>query len=415
MVTKKGYGRVLVGSILLSFLVAFSTSDSWIHLNYDTAEVEMNERIVDQFEVVALSDEWQPIMYESHYFQGESLLFQVPEVVTSYEIVHAKTHEVVQSGEYDTRANGGIDFSTLQSGSYYVTLNDKLLSATMVQDESVFYSVMRHRHAKEVELLVKDGHVILTIKEISQLPENVYDILIDAGHGGRDCGASGFGIAEREETLKVSKYLAKRFEEHGLKVKLTRTTNEDPAVGEFVYKESPYRQNGRVEQVYQHKANYLISNHLNAFDTTQAGYQLFSSIQTSNEWAQYVSESFQNVNHEAFDVLVSPHRQSYGTFKYSALCPDEYLYTACELFEQIDYYYILRETGGIANHSYSLLKNNDAYKTVPNYGAESLLVEYAYIDNQSDNARWLENWELWAEAVVKGTVEYLRIEYNAPK
>ena len=51
-------------------------------------------------------------------------------------------------------------------------------------------------------------------------------VVIDAGHGGNDPGASGNGIIEKEYTLKISQYIYDRLRQLGLDVKMTRTTDE---------------------------------------------------------------------------------------------------------------------------------------------------------------------------------------------
>ena len=47
-------------------------------------------------------------------------------------------------------------------------------------------------------------------------------VVIDAGHGGRDNGASLFGVYEKELTLKISYKVKKRLEKMGYKVYMTR-------------------------------------------------------------------------------------------------------------------------------------------------------------------------------------------------
>ena len=49
-------------------------------------------------------------------------------------------------------------------------------------------------------------------------------IVVDAGHGGNDPGASGNGIIEKEYTLKISQYIYDRLKSLGLDVKMTRET-----------------------------------------------------------------------------------------------------------------------------------------------------------------------------------------------
>ncbi len=50
-------------------------------------------------------------------------------------------------------------------------------------------------------------------------------IVVDAGHGGEDQGASGNGIIEKDLTLKISKYMKKRFDELGIPSSLTRDSD----------------------------------------------------------------------------------------------------------------------------------------------------------------------------------------------
>ena len=81
-------------------------------------------------------------------------------------------------------------------------------------------------------------------------------IVIDAGHGGEDPGASGNGIVEKELTLKIAKYLKKRFDELGIQSSLTRDSDItlDPT--------------DRVEKVLSFYGNgddvIVLSNHINA-------------------------------------------------------------------------------------------------------------------------------------------------------
>ena len=65
------------------------------------------------------------------------------------------------------------------------------------------------------------GEVTINIENHSY----VYDILINPGHGADDSGAVNAYITEKEMNLTVSLYEKCRYEAHGLKVYLTRTSN----------------------------------------------------------------------------------------------------------------------------------------------------------------------------------------------
>ena len=81
-------------------------------------------------------------------------------------------------------------------------------------------------------------------------------IVIDAGHGGNDPGASSNGIIEKEYALKISEYIYNRLKELGLDVKLTRTTDETL---------SPTERVNRVLNAFGNTSDVIvISNHINA-------------------------------------------------------------------------------------------------------------------------------------------------------
>lgn len=81
-------------------------------------------------------------------------------------------------------------------------------------------------------------------------------IVIDAGHGGDDPGASSNGIIEKDLTLKISQYMYDRFRDLGIPVKMTRTTDETI---------SPTERVKRVLDAYGNSNDVIvISNHINA-------------------------------------------------------------------------------------------------------------------------------------------------------
>lgn len=81
-------------------------------------------------------------------------------------------------------------------------------------------------------------------------------VVIDAGHGGSDPGASGNGIIEKDLTLLISKYMYDRLRELGIPVTMTRTIDETL--------DSKTRTN-RIKDAYgTDKDVIVISNHINA-------------------------------------------------------------------------------------------------------------------------------------------------------
>src|SRR5574344_2728453 len=90
-------------------------------------------------------------------------------------------------------------------------------------------------------------------------------IVIDAGHGGDDPGASANDIIEKDLTLSIAKYLKKRFDELGVSSELTRIDDTTLDPSDRVKKALSFYGNGNDV--------ILLSNHINAgggeYPTTQ--------------------------------------------------------------------------------------------------------------------------------------------------
>ena len=350
-----------------------------------------------------LSSQTGSVSIQDYQFFGESLL------VTASNLSKDSTYELIDNGEvkatgtYGDKANQGIRLDQLEPGNYVVRVNDSLLKAP-ASITGTWYTVKRNGVRNEIILSQKSGFLVITVNQVVEVPEDVYDLIIDPGHGGIDGGAVGNDKVEAEEVLKVSEYLAKRFKDHGLKVKLTREDMNDPSQSDtHNYDSMPYLENGRVDQVYRYQGKYVISNHLNAFDGSLSGYELYSSVRTTDQWTAKISSALKAINRESRDSVRSEFRQSEGSYKKTYKCDEP---------EGCDLIYIIRETGGDTTHPVDLPRFSQTYGRIPSYGAESILIEHAYIDSAQDMALWEEQSEQWAEAIVKGTVEYLGIPYQ---
>lgn len=185
-------------------------------------------------------------------------------------------------------------------------------------------------------------------------------IVIDAGHGGTDGGASGNGIIEKDLTLDISKYMYNRFRELGIPVTMTRTTDETL---------SPTQRVDRIMDAYgDEKGVIIISNHINAGggDGAEVIYALRNNATLANDILAELEKSGQNVR-EAFQ-----RRLPSNTTK--------------------DYYFIHRDTG-----------NN----------TEPVIVEYGFLDSTGDDPQQLkEDYDILAEAVVRGVMKYIGKPYS---
>lgn len=96
--------------------------------------------------------------------------------------------------------------------------------------------------------------------------------MIDPGHGGKDRGFIGKDISEKDLTLSISKEIATKLAQRGIKTALTRAFDEDLSLKRRVKISS--------------KASYLLSIHLSKNDVFRIYYRKDKSSAQAKESAQ---------------------------------------------------------------------------------------------------------------------------------
>ena len=185
-----------------------------------------------------------------------------------------------------------------------------------------------------------------------------YKIVVDAGHGGSDPGASGNGIVEKDYTLKISQYIHDRLDDLGIENTLVR--NSDATL----------EPSARVDKILDAYGNgndvIVVSNHINAGggDGAEVIYALRNNDSLSKKIANELETEGQNV-------------RKY----YQRRLPSD---------PSKDYYFIMRDT--------------------PN--TQAIIVEYGFLDSTGDDVNQLKNnWEKYAEAVVRALASYVGAKY----
>ena len=121
-------------------------------------------------------------------------------------------------------------------------------------------------------------------------------LIIDAGHGGNDPGATYNGNIEKEYTLEATLYIQKRFKELGLTVDVTRDKDITLSVNERVNKIKEYQ--------------YCISNHFNAGGGS--GVECIHSIYSDGEFEQTIIEEFEKAGYPVRPNPVYSKKNSQG-------------------------------------------------------------------------------------------------------
>lgn len=183
-------------------------------------------------------------------------------------------------------------------------------------------------------------------------------VVIDAGHGGTDGGATGNDIIEKEYNLLISEYIHERLNDLGIENKMVRTTDETVEPTERVE---------RILDAFGNSSNVLvISNHINAGGGE--GSEIIYALRNSDTFSKKIATELENNGR----VVRKYYQRRY---------PSD---------SSKDYYFIHRNTGN----------------------TEAVIVEYGFLDNTTDAELLKKYWKDYAEAVVKAIAEYIGVPYT---
>lgn len=291
--------------------------------------------------------------------------------------------------------NRGLYLPKLESGRYRIFAADLRLLAPSGFELSG-YTITRGGQNLHYRFYSEKGQLVLDVTAETVLPEEVFDVIIDPGHGGEDNGAAHRDRLEKMENLQSSLYMAELFNAAGLKAALARDGDYSPGLPGATEEDiNPYVTDGRIYQSYNKQAKYYISNHLNG--GARRGWQLYRSVQADDGWQQAISAALLAYGHEPNDDF--PGFGSAGIYR---------RYSQDDATTSRDYYFVLRETGGELTIPYRFAETHPQIDL--RRGAEAMLVEYLFLDSNNDMKYWDENWQGLVEAVVKGCLRYWGVE-----
>lgn len=321
--------------------------------------------------------------------------------------------------------NEGVNLEELIDEEYYVLFLklsgtdikgkyvEKMYSLKNLSDNTrnEYYTLTKNGKNNKIDILFDEEGKSLQIrsKEV-RLPENVYDIVIDAGHGGEDTGAQYLEYNEKDFTLDYAFALKEKLEKEGYKVKLTRDTDvRTPSYGE----------NSRSEIPFETKAKLVLSIHLNSsdYDENNGGVEIYCPNHADLNFAK-----------ELADNIVSNVGTGYSINSYKRVLDGVYVRTfnqeeiesfrneaeldGYKLYESIttdtNYLFMIRETGGKITGAYMDGRNqygslNHYYKS--NISAEGYLLELGFINSSKEIERFKTKKEKYIDAICKSIKE----------
>lgn len=110
-------------------------------------------------------------------------------------------------------------------------------------------------------------------------PQDVYDkvLLLDAGHGGSDPGASGNGIIEKDMNLTIMQKVANELSGSGIKVYVTRDSDVYPT-------------NNSRAQIANAIADAMVSIHMNSGSATANGTEVLYKVHSNDTGSGLTSQ-----------------------------------------------------------------------------------------------------------------------------
>lgn len=181
-------------------------------------------------------------------------------------------------------------------------------------------------------------------------------IVIDPSKGGRESGVKGNGIVEKDYNLLISEYIFNRLKSLGADVKIIRTTDE--------YISEDDRAN-KILNAYGNNSKVVALS--NVLGNTGSGAEIIYALRNNSNLASALAENLDD----------------------AGLTVSKYYQRRSENDTSKDYYNIQKDTGLI----------------------ETIIVNYGNINNINEATNIKNEWEDYAEAVVKSLANYTNVPY----
>ena len=181
-------------------------------------------------------------------------------------------------------------------------------------------------------------------------------IVIDPSKGGRESGVTGNGIVEKDYNLLISEYIFNRLKSLGADVKIIRTTDE--------YISEDDRAN-KILNAYGNNSKVVALS--NMLGNTGSRAEIIYALRNNSNLASALAENLDD----------------------AGLTVSKYYQRRSENDTSKDYYNIQKDTGLI----------------------ETIIVNYGNINNINEATNIKNEWEDYAEAVVKSLANYTNVPY----
>lgn len=318
------------------------------------------------------------------------------------------------------KINGGLNLEDIKYDSSTILLmsNNKYypLINNSNYENTDYYTISNFNKTNYLEFVFskfKDVSFLkLKCKNIL-VPNDVYDIVIDPGHGGADVGAVSGNIYESNISLSISNLIKKKLEDEGFKIKLTREDDSNPG---------PYGEGGRATIPYEVKAKIFLSVHVNStpHSIISGGTEVYASPNMNYDFAYTIASKIKEYANSTYSSL-QLYKVKDGVYVKNLSKQDieearesaknsGYAYYE-NVTTNTPWYFYNRETGGYMTGAY-MDGRNKVYPANPYYnsnmGIEGYLLELGYITCKNDLNNLINNQDGYAKGITKAIVEELK-------
>jgi len=400
---------VLIGILLLLFC-GFIVYDTYSHVLIPVLDVESDRINIDKIYI-----------YGTHLNMEGNYKFDENTDLVLYdgEFISYKINSLDNGFNFSDYVNEGIYLDDIPNGDYYLFFRTKYMENN--EEKYRYYAINNNteyidttyytmsNYNKKITIDNEDTYptMMIHVDKNKDKKSEVYDIVIDPGHGGKDGGASKNGYKETDFTMKLATKLKSKLEGYGFSVKLT---HEDGQLSKEDKLEE-YGVHGRAVVPREVNAKYLFSLHLNSSSySSVSGLELYTAKNINYDFAKSLVNNIVSLtgigysNNKINKISNGIYSRNFTKEDVEDSINDyiEYELTPYDITTNANYYYMIRETGGIVTGAYVDGRNDKILSnpyTKSNVGTEAYLLELGYLSNKDDLNNMINNMDKYVEAM----------------
>ena len=400
---------IIIGVLLITFC-GFLLYDKYSHILIPVLDIEEDRISIDKIYI-----------YGTHLNMEGNYVFDENTDLVLYdgEFISYKINSLDNGFNLSDYVNEGIYLDDIPNGDYYLFFRTKYMEDN--EEKYKYYAINNNTEYEYTTYYTMSNYnKMITVDNEDEYPTmmmhvdknkdkktEVYDIVIDPGHGGKDGGASKNGYKETDFTMKLATKLKSKLEGYGFSVKLT---HEDGQLSKEEKLEE-YGVHGRAVVPREVNAKYLFSLHLNSSTySSVSGLELYTAKNINYDFAKSLVNNIVSLtgigysNNKINKISNGIYSRNFTKEDVEDSINDyiDYDLVPYDITTNANYYYMIRETGGIITGAYVDGRNDKILSnpyTKSNVGTEAYLLELGYLSNKNDLNNMINNMDKFVEAI----------------